>query len=81
LYRHNAITINVQTDWVGVADERVRQNDMLVMNLFGDRAIDENRELEEAEYPVEVLESEWNPVLKEIRSKLVRQDDEDSSDA
>jgi hypothetical protein len=54
---------------------------MLVMNLFGDRAIDEDRELEEAEYPVEVLESEWNPVLKEIRSKLVRQDDEDSSDA
>ncbi|MCU7810943.1 MAG: hypothetical protein KZQ77_06865 [Candidatus Thiodiazotropha sp. (ex Notomyrtea botanica)] len=43
---------------------------MLMLNIFNDDSFDDDVESEPARYPVEVLESEWNPVLNEIHSSL-----------
>ncbi|MCU7853942.1 MAG: hypothetical protein KZQ80_17220 [Candidatus Thiodiazotropha sp. (ex Monitilora ramsayi)] len=43
---------------------------MLMLNIFDDESFDDDIEPESAQYPVEVLESEWNPVLSEIHSSL-----------
>ncbi len=44
---------------------------MLVMNLFGEYNHEAEPEQDEPEYPDEVLESEWNPVLEEIHSRII----------
>jgi hypothetical protein len=44
---------------------------MLVMNLFGEYDYGEEFLQDEPEYPDEVLEAEWNPVLEEVHSRIV----------
>ncbi|MCU7830915.1 MAG: hypothetical protein KZQ85_17790 [Candidatus Thiodiazotropha sp. (ex Myrtea sp. 'scaly one' KF741663)] len=41
---------------------------MLMLNLFNDYSLEDDVELDPAQYPVEVLESEWNPTVNEIHS-------------
>ena len=48
---------------------------MLVMNLFNDQVEEEDLTSDEPEYPDEVLESEWNPVLAEIQSTICSDND------
>ncbi|MCU7845875.1 MAG: hypothetical protein KZQ93_18740 [Candidatus Thiodiazotropha sp. (ex Monitilora ramsayi)] len=48
---------------------------MLVMNLFNDQVVEEDLASDEPEYPDEVLESEWNPVLAEIQSTISSDND------
>jgi hypothetical protein len=46
---------------------------MLVMNPFVEHNKEETFAQDEPDYPVEVLESEWNPVLAEIHASLAMQ--------
>jgi hypothetical protein len=44
---------------------------MLVMTLFNEADSNETPLSGEFEYPDEVLDSEWNPVLDELHSKII----------
>jgi hypothetical protein len=52
---------------------------MLVMNLFGEFDHKEASEQAEPEYPDEVLESAWNPVLLEVHSSIISEKKTDES--
>jgi hypothetical protein len=56
---------------------------MLVMNLFGEYDHEEESVQDEPEYPDEVLESQWNPVLEEVHSRIVsnKKSEESESEA
>ncbi len=54
---------------------------MLVMNLFGEYDKDEKSVRDEPEYPDEVLESEWNPVLQEVHSRIVSEKKAEDSES
>jgi hypothetical protein len=52
---------------------------MLVMNLFSDYDNKDEPVEEEPEYPDEVLESEWNPALIEVHSRIISEKKSDKS--
>lgn len=52
---------------------------MLVMNLFGEYDHNVESAQDEPEYPDEVLESAWNPVLVEIHSRIISENKTDES--
>lgn len=54
---------------------------MLVMNLFGEYSHVEESVQDEPEYPDEVLESEWNPVLEEVHSRIISDKKESDSES
>jgi hypothetical protein len=54
---------------------------MLVMNLFGEYDHEEESVQDEPEYPDEVLESEWNPVLEEVHSRIVSEKKAEDSES
>jgi hypothetical protein len=54
---------------------------MLVVNFFGENDSKDKPEKEEPEYPDEVLESEWNPALIEVHSRIISDKSSDSSEA
>jgi hypothetical protein len=49
------------------------------MNLFSDYDNKDEPVEEEPEYPDEVLESEWNPTLIEVHSRIISEKKSDKS--